>query len=152
VASTSVSTLVLFIAAVSVAAAVSGAMVTTVGDIASSLDDRGADVAADIDTDVEIISDPASGAVYDAANGTVTVLVKNTGRRTLPTEGTGVEVLLDGRYVPRSSYGVTVLGDGDGAWRDGRVVRVVVDESLQPGDHRVTVVVGSERETMGFRT
>lgn len=150
-AGSSVSTLVIFIAAVSVAAAVSGVMVTTVGDISASLDERGADVAADIDTDVEIISDPAAGAVYDAGNGTVTVLVKNTGRRTLSTEGTAIEVLLDGRYVSRSAYDATVL-DGAGAWREGEVVRVVVDESVTAGDHRVTVVVGSERETLVFRT
>jgi flagellar protein FlaG len=150
VASASVSELVIFIAAVSVAAAVSGAMVTTVGGIADSVDERGADVAADIDTDVEIISDPAGGAVYDDGAGEVRALVKNTGRRTLATDGTAVEVLLDGRYVPPSAYTVTVL-DGT-EWRDGRVVRVVVDRSLQSGDHRLTVIVGPERETLRFST
>jgi len=148
-ASTSVSTLIIFIAAVSIAAGVSGAMITTVGGIADSLDEQGADVAADIDTEIEIISDPGSDAVYDSANGTVRVLVKNTGERTIPTEDTGVELLVDGRYVPRSDYTVTVL-DGD-RWRDGNVVRITADESLASGDHRVTVIVDGERETLRFR-
>jgi flagellar protein FlaG len=151
-ASTSVSTLIIFIAAVSVAAAVSGVMVSTVGDVAGSLDDRGADVAADIDTDVEIISDPGSGAVYDDSNATVTVLVKNTGRRVLPADGTGIEVLINGQYIPPSAYSVTVLGEADDAWRDGAVVRVVVDRSVSTGDHRVTVIVDDEREVLRFRT
>ena len=149
-ASASVSELILFIAAVSVAAAVSGVMVTTVGGISDSLDERGADVATDIDTDVEIISDPGSGAVYDADSSEVRLLVKNTGRRTIATEGTAVELLLDGQYVRPSGYTVTVI-DG-GSWHEGEVARIVVDESIASGDHRVTVVVESERETLRFRT
>jgi flagellar protein FlaG len=149
-ASTSVSTLIIFIAAVSIAAGVSGAMVTTVGGIADSLDDRGEDVDADIDTEIEIISDPGSDAVYDDGTDTVRVLVKNTGERTIPTADTGVELLVDGRYVPRSEYTVTVV-DG-GRWRDGNVVRIEANESLAPGDHRVAVIVDRERETLRFRT
>ncbi len=149
-ASTSVSTLVIFIAAVSIAAAVSGVMVTTVGDIANSVDERGGDVAADLDTDIEIISDSSSDAVYDDTRDEVTVLVKNTGRRTLAAQSSVLEVLVDGRYVSPSSYNASVLG-GD-TWRTGDVARVVVNESLAADDHRVTVVVGSERETFRFQT
>ena len=148
-ASVSVSELVIFIAAVSVAAAVSGAMVTTVGGISGSLSEQGADVASDIATDIEVISDPGSGAVYNATAEEVRVLVKNTGERTIPTEGSAVEVLLDGRYVPASSYTLTVV-DGS-SWRDGNVVRVVVNSSLSTGDHRVVVLTGSERDTLRFR-
>lgn len=61
-ASTSVSTLVIFIAAVSVAAGVSGVLVDTVGGIADSVDQKGVDVANQIDTDVEIITDLGSDA------------------------------------------------------------------------------------------
>lgn len=149
-AGTSVSTLVIFIAALSVAAGVSGVMVTTVGGIADSLEDRGADVAVEIDTDVEVISDPGSDAVYDDADETVRLLVKNTGERTIPTEGPGLELLIDGRYVPRSDYTVTVVGDD--RWRDGAVVRIEADEQLDGGDHRATVIVDGERETFRFRT
>jgi flagellar protein FlaG len=150
VAGGSVSELVIFIAAVSVAAGVSGVMVTTVGGISDSLDERGASVSAAIETDVEVISDPGSGAVYDDGTGEVTLLVKNTGERALPTDGSGVEVLVDGRYVPPADYDVTVVGGGE--WRDGAVVRVTVDRSLAAGDHRATVVVRSDRETVRFRT
>lgn len=148
-ASVSVSELVIFIAAVSVAAAVSGAMVTTVGGISGSLDEQGANVASDIATDIEVISDPGSGAVYNATEQQVRVLVKNTGERTIQTEGSAVEVLLDGRYVSPSAYTVTVV-DG-GSWREGNVARVVVNSSLSTGDHRVVVLAGSERETLRFR-
>lgn len=144
----SVSELVIFIAAVSVAAGVSGAMVTSVGGIADAVDQQGADVARQIDTDVAVISDPGSGAVYDAGAEEVRVLVKNTGRRTLAADG--VEVLVDGRYVPASATAVAVV-EGE-EFRPGAVARVTVNRTLAPGDHRVTVVAGSERETLRFRT
>jgi len=149
-AGTSISELIIFIAAVSIAAAVSGAMITTVGGISGSLDERGADIASDIATDIEIISDPASGAVYDSSNGEVRVLVKNTGRRTIATEGSAIEILIDGRYIPSSEYTITVL-DGS-IWHDGDVVRIVVNKSVTSGDHRVTVIVESEQEILRFRT
>jgi flagellar protein FlaG len=148
-ASASVSELVIFIAAVSVAAAVSGALVTTVGDISDSVDERGADVASDLDTDIEIISNPGSGAVYDDGADDVRLLVKNTGRRQISTSGSTVDVLVDGQYIERSSYSITVINGSE--WDDGSVVRIVVDEPLSTGDHQATVIVRSERETLRFR-
>ncbi|WP_247006652.1 fla cluster protein flaG [Halorientalis litorea] len=148
-ASASVSELVIFIAAVSVAAAVSGALVTTVGDISDSVDERGADVASDLDTDIEIISNPGSGAVYDDGADDVRLLVKNTGRRQISTSGSTVDVLIDGQYIERSSYSITVINGSE--WDDGSVVRIVVDEPLSTGDHQATVIVRSERETLRFR-
>jgi len=145
-AGSSVSELVIFIAAVSVAAGVSGAMVTTVGGISDSLDERGADVAATIDTDVELISDPGSDALY--AGGDLRLLVKNTGGRTLAAER--VELLVDGRYVASPTYTTTVVGAD--SWGEGDVLRIRANRTLEAGDHRATVVVRSERETIRFRT
>ncbi len=149
-ASASVSTLIIFIAAVSVAAGVSGVLVDTVGGIADSVDQKGVDVANQIDTDVEIISDPGSDAIYDDTTDEVQLLVKNTGRRTIATDGTTIEVVIDGQYVSQSDYTVTVVDGSE--WRDGGVVRVEVDQTLSTGDHRATVIVGTERETLRFRT
>lgn len=155
-ASTSISTLVIFIAAVSIAAGVSGVMVSTVGGISASLDDRGAAVAQSIDTEIEIISDPGSDAIVRDYEGDsdgdteLVLLVKNTGDRTIPTEGSAVEVLVDGQYVSPGEYSVETVGSG--AWTDGDVVRIVIDRSLAAGDHRATVIAGSDRETLRFRT
>jgi flagellar protein FlaG len=155
-ASTSISTLVIFIAAVSIAAGVSGVMVSTVGGISASLDDRGAAVAQSIDTEIEIISDPGSDAIVRDYEGDsdgdteLVLLVKNTGDRTIPTAGSAVEVLVDGQYVSPGEYSVETVGSG--AWTDGDVVRIVIDRSLAAGDHRATVIAGSDRETLRFRT
>lgn len=155
-ASTSISTLIIFIAAVSIAAGVSGVMVSAVGDISASLDDRGADVARSIDTEIEIISDPGSSALVRDFEGDsdgdqeLVLVVKNTGDRTIPTTGSAVELLVDGQYVRPGEYTVETIGGGP--WTDGDVVRIVVDRSLGAGDHRATVIAGSDRETLRFRT
>lgn len=151
-ASESVTTLIIFIAAVSVAAGVSGAMATTVGDIAGSLDARGADVAQEIDTEIEIVSDPGSDALsrdYDGDGADeVVLLVKNTGGRTIRASTGGTEVLLDGRYIDPGRYTVETVDGGE--WHGGTVARIVIEESLSSGDHRATVIVGSEQETISF--
>lgn len=145
-ASVSASSLVLFIAAMSLAVAVSGTMIDSVSSISHSVEEKGADVSNQIDTEIEVISDAGSGAVYE--NDTIVLLVKNTGIRTIPNESEAVDVLVDGRYVSPSSLNLTVV-DG-GGWREGRVARLTIDRSLASGEHRVSVVAGGETEVFEF--
>lgn len=148
-AGVSVSNLIIFIAAVSVAAAVSGTLVSTVTDISDSIDERGLHASERIQTEVEVISDPGSDAVYDGAGPSVTLLVKNTGTRALGASTDGIDVVLDGRY--RTDLTLAVVGGG--AWEQGDVVELTVglDASLDGGTHRVLVVVGGDREVFRFR-
>ncbi|WP_128475891.1 flagellar protein G [Halorussus pelagicus] len=149
-ASVSSSHLILFIASLIIAASVAGTFTQGVQRLSSALGDRSVDVSGDIRTDITIISDPGSGAVYNASgNENVTVLVKNTGSRPLPAESDQIEVLVDGRY--QTNVGVTVL-DGS-AWRVGNVARLEIDQSLDTGtDHRVKIIVNGDEEVLQFRT
>jgi flagellar protein FlaG len=149
VASVSVSHLVLFIAALLVAVSVTGAMTGSVADISESLEEQSLDTSQRIDTDVTVISDPGSDAVYDGS-GTVTVLVKNTGRNTLPTDSERYDVLLDGQYVPANRTSATVL-DGE-RWEPGNVLRLDIDKSLTSGEHRAVVIVNGDEATLRFAT
>lgn len=149
-ASVSVSNLILFIAAVTVAVGVSGTLVTNVSGIAESIDAHGANVADQIDTEVDIISDPGSDAIYDSGTDTVSVLVKNTGERSLSAAPKDIDVLLDGQYVSNADLTLTVL-DGT-EWRRGMVVELEIDRTLGTGEHRVVVIVDGDRETMEFYT
>lgn len=140
-------TLIIFIASLLVAATVAGTMTTGVNQLSDALGDRTIAVSEDIRTDVEIISDPSSGRMYDGEN--VTVLVKNTGTGSLDHQPDDVDVLLDGRY--RTSVSTTVI-DGE-TWRSGSVVRLnVTGVHLDSGDHRVVVEVNGDREVLEFRT
>lgn len=148
-ATVSSETLILFIASILVAASVAGTMTTGVNRLSESLGDRSIDVSDEIRTDIEIISDPGSNAVYDAENGTVTILVKNTGSSRLDHDSSSFDVLVDGSYQTNLSTSVI----GGETWGVGDVTRLVVsDVPLTSDDHRVVVIVNDDREVIEFRT
>ncbi|WP_117594545.1 CARDB domain-containing protein [Haloprofundus halophilus] len=139
--------LVLFIAALTVAAGVATTLTTNVSDISSSLDTRGDSIVEGIDTDVEIISDPGSpDSIYDSTNQEVTLLVKNTGERTLSTDR-GIDVLVDGQFVAVSNVEIV---SGASAWRPGQTVSITVSKSLAAGEHRAVVRVDGDSAELLF--
>lgn len=147
-ASVSASTLIIFIASILVAASVAGTMTTGVSQLGDALDDRSLDVANEIRTDIDIISDPGSDAVYDDTTTNITLLVKNTGSRTLSTDADSIDVIVDGEYA--TGVSTSVVGTDD-SWSKGAVLEVTVDKQLDPGPHRVVVIVNDDRETFEFR-
>ena len=148
--SESISSLILFIAAILVAAGVAGTLVASVDEVSGSIDTFSGSVSDDIDTDVEIISDPGSDAVYDESDETITLLVKNTGDRSLPDDGTELDVLVNGEYVTPDRLTVTVIEES--TWRHGAVATVELDleESLETDEHRVMLTVPGDEEVFEF--
>lgn len=149
-ASVSVSTLIIFIASIIVAASVAGTMTAGVSQLGDALDDRSVDVAGEIRTDVTIISDPGSGAIYDDGTETVTLLVKNTGSRTLSTDPDTLDVIIDGEY--RTDVDTAVVS-GEADWQPGATIEVTVRNTPLELDasHRAVVVVNDDRESLDFR-
>ncbi|SDK85142.1 flagellar protein G [Natronorubrum texcoconense] len=150
--SESISSLILFIAAMLVAAAVAGTLVTTVTDVSGSIDTHSDGVKEQIDTDFEIISDPGSDAVYDDSSETVSVLVKNTGSTTLASDGSDLDLLVNGEYVT-DQVRPEILDDDATSWRRGVVaeLEIEVENGLASGEeHRVTVTVNGQTETLEF--
>jgi flagellar protein FlaG len=151
-ASASVSSLIIFIASLVVAASVAGTLVTQVGDITHSVTDSSEDVEKNINTDIAIISDAGRpDSIYDGS-APITVLVKNTGSGTLATDPGQLDVLVNGSYVGEGDLTVTKAGGGGGSWGPGEVVKVAIDYGgLETGDHRVTVIVNGNEEVLRFR-
>jgi flagellar protein FlaG len=150
VAGVSSSTLIIFIASILVAASVAGTMTNGVQRLSGALGDRSVDVSRQIETDVEIISDPGSPeAVYDGANNNLTLLVKNTGSESLAAQPSTFDVIVDGQYATELSVEVV---DGS-SWGPGNVVRVnATSVNLNSGDHRIVVIVNGDREVLELRT
>ncbi|WP_276301446.1 flagellar protein G [Halorussus lipolyticus] len=148
-ASVSSSHLILFIASLIVAASVAGTFTQGVQRLSSALGDRSVDVSGDIRTDISIISDAGSSAIYQESggDGMITVLVKNTGSRTLDAESDQIEVLVDGKYQPDVTVSVV---DGS-AWAGGNVAKVEIPQSLGSGDHRVKIIVNGDSDVLRFR-
>lgn len=133
-ADSSISTLILFIGAIIVAASVASLLTTTVSTLGASVDDMGKSASDSIRTDIEIISDAGSdGAIYDDTNETVTLLIKNTGSNELDERQ--LDVLIDGEYATPNTTNV-INGD---EWEQNTVLRVKIDKSLAAGDHRIKV-------------
>ena len=146
-ADVSVPSLILFIASIVIAAGVAGVLIDTVTGISGALDDRGADVAENIRTDVEVISDSESN-VYNNDTNTLTLYVKNTGDRTLPATGETFDVIVDAQYQTNVSVSVA---DGGDDWTPHGVVEVTIENlDLGGGDHRVTLTVDGDEEVFRF--
>ncbi|MBS3760425.1 flagellar protein G [Halodesulfurarchaeum sp.] len=142
-------TLILFIATVLVAGSVAGALTGGVNQLSSAVGDRSGDVSEEIRTDVEIISDPGSSAVYDDTNSTVTLLVKNTGSTTLAADPGDIDVIIEGVY--RTNVSTELIAGTE--WRSGDVVRVTVTNiTFSDTDHRIVLDINGNSETFEFRT
>ncbi|WP_254521468.1 hypothetical protein [Natrinema caseinilyticum] len=139
---------VLFIAAVSVATAFAGTVVTESSLYAQSTADRTDRAVAAIDAEIAVINDPSAGATYDDADERVTVYVKNVSGETL--EPAALEVLLDGQYVTSADRSVRVLGSDGDSWRIGSVLEVTIERPLGTGEHRAVLEIHAARDRLIF--
>lgn len=141
--------MVLFIAALLVAASVAGTLTSEVTRLGDAISDRSLDVAGDVRADTEIISDPGAGVYNASEDENVTVYVRNTGSSALRAEPSTFDVLLDGTY--RTNVTVSLVGDAT-AWGQGEVVELRVHApGLEAGDHRLKLVVHADEEVLQFR-
>jgi len=145
-ASVSVSHLILFIASMAIAASVAGVFTSSIGELSNAVSEQGLDVSSEVRSDVEIISDGGSDAIYDS--GTITLYVKNTGSETLAPVPGQMDVFVDGQFA--TEYTVTLEPNGGDSWRAGDVVRVEISQSLSGGDHRVKLIVNGDEEVFEF--
>ncbi len=151
-ASVSVSHMILFIASIVIAASVAGVFTDSISQVSQAIDDRGLSVSENVRTDIEVISDSGSSAVYDETTENVTIYVKNTGSQRLRAESAAIDVLVDGRY--EAEFTVTLL-DGADTWESSDVVRLEIEpnngDGLSAGDHRLKVIVNEDEEVFQFR-
>jgi len=140
-ASVSVSHLIIFIAAMIVAASVAGLLTTTVNDISNAIEDEGFSTSDDIRSDLTIINDPGAG-VYNSSGNEVTLYVKNTGSRELSAASGNIDVFINGVFTSVGDGNITTL-EGE-IWGRNDVIEITVSgESVNdPGQNRAKVVAG----------
>ena len=147
-ASVSVSHLIIFIAAMVIAASVAGLLTTTVDDISNAIEDQGLstgeETGEEIRSDISIINDAGS---TETADGNLTLYVKNTGDNQLPTQPRQIDILINGQFVTFDASRIGLL-DGADVWGDGVVAEIVVDVGgvdIRTGENRAKVsVTGGE--------
>lgn len=146
----SASHLVIFIASIVVAAGVAGTLVTQVDRVSTSIVSQNEDVEERIDTDIRIISDTGSDAIYDSGTDNLTLYVKNTGGTELNVQEDDVDVLIEGSF--NSPDTVSRVDDTTDRWPPGTVIEVTVSgPDIDTGDDvRVTVSVRENEDTIRF--
>lgn len=155
-ASVSATHIILFIASVVVAAGVAGTVVMEVNELSDAVETRSSAVSEEIATDIQITSDAAyTDSIYDETDEEVTVLVKNVGSESLQAHPNEIDVLVDGRLIPRQYTDVERVDVDDDTWRPGGVVEVTVDVAGHDavdvsGDTRVTVIVNDNEDSIDF--
>lgn len=149
-ASVSSAHLVLFIAAVLIAAGLAGTATESAGRLGNAIDQDSQVESEQTAAAVRVVSDPGSpNAVYDADNETLTLYVKNVGDATLSSDPEDVTVLVNGTY--QNDQQTTVLDVDD--WRPGALLRVRVDVALPPdSETRVVVTATGTRDLFVFTT
>ena len=145
----SASHLVIFIASIVVAAGVAGTLVTQVDRVSTSIVSQNEDVEERIDTDIRIISDTGSDAIYDNDNeGNLVLYVKNTGGTELTPDAGSIDVLIEGSF--NSPDTVSRVDGQNDRWPPGTVIEVTVEGIDISGDTRVTVSVRENEDTIRF--
>jgi flagellar protein FlaG len=141
-ASVSVSHLIIFIAAMIVAASVAGLLTTTVNDISNAIEEQGFSTSDDIRSDITIINDPGAGVYNSSGSGNVTLYVKNTGSKELSAASGNIDVFVNGVFTTVSDGNITTLGSEN--WGRNDVVRITVsgENVNDPGQNRAKVVAG----------
>lgn len=151
-ASVSASHLILFIASMMIAASVAGVFTNSIGQLSGAISEQGVDVSSDVRTDVEIISDSGSDAIYDSNNdGNITLYVKNTGSEQLSVDPGVMDIFVNGQFA--TDYGVSRADGSSNPWSPGTVVEVEISppQGTLSGDVRVQITVNGDEEVFEFR-
>ena len=123
---------IFFIAAVIAAGAVSGIFIGITTNISTSLSQRGARVAEQLDTDFAVINDPTT---IPTQNATYLFYIKNIGAKPLQTTNETFTLFLDGNILTTTTY---TFQDTDLA--PDAVTTLYLTTTITPGDHTLRLV------------
>lgn len=147
---TSASHMIFFIAAIVVATAIAGTLISTTYRFSDDIESRGNSIGNQIGTDIEIINDPVA-MPYNSSNNTLTLYVLNIGSTIIDLDNSSVIILINGTAHTNLTF---ILPGGKVSWGPNTALTIVVKEvTLAAGDHRLSVIVaqGGARDSIEFR-
>lgn len=146
-----VSQLVIFIAALLIATSVAGTLIVSGDDISNMVSSQTEVVSDGLDTEIKIISDAQSDAIYDDNEEEVTLYVKNLGASTIDATTTDITVFINGELAhPDDIVDVDVIDSDNLRWPPGAVVEITIDTTLDDGDNRAKVVAKGASDEFWF--
>ncbi|HID43111.1 MAG TPA: hypothetical protein EYP30_04920 [Archaeoglobaceae archaeon] len=143
-ASTSISTMIFFVAALIVSSMVAGVLLGSVQETSNAFSQRSRALVDTIRDDITIINDPDS-----VSNNPVLIYLKNTGDSSIPVDKKIFDVFIDGVY--QSNYSVVSIS-GDDELLPSDVAKITINTTLSSGSHTIRIYVrGYEWDEMKFR-
>lgn len=143
-ASTSVSEMIFFIAALVISSMIAGVMITSIQETSVVFNQRSQSLVENIKDDITIVNDPDN-----IANDPLIIYVKNTGDSSLAPDKKIFDVLINGTYI--TNFTVTSL-DGDNELLPSDVAKLTINTTLPSGTHTLRIYVrGNEWDEMKFR-
>lgn len=143
-ASTPISHMIFFVAALLVSSMVAAVLLSSVQETSNAFSQRSRNLVDTIRDDITIINDPDS-----VSNNPVIIYIKNTGDSSIPVDKKIFDVLIDGVY--QENYSVTSI-NGDDELLPSDVAKITINTTLSSGSHTLRVYVrGYEWDEMKFR-
>lgn len=143
-ASTPVSEIIFFIAALVISSMVAGVMITSIQETSVVFNQKSKSMVEDIRTDITIINDPDN-----VTNDPVVIYVKNTGDSSLAVDNETFDVLINGTY--QTNFSVSSV-DGNNELLPSDVANLTINITLPSGSHTIRIYAGgSEWDEMDFR-
>ncbi|RQG96477.1 right-handed parallel beta-helix repeat-containing protein [Natrarchaeobius chitinivorans] len=144
--------LVFFVAVLAVSSAVGITVIGQTHVVSDAIEEYGSTYVEEVETQIAVVSDPESpGAIYDSrdASDDVTILVKNVGTRSIPLEGSSVDIVVNGEYVPDPTV-ESASSESTTNWQPDSTARITFDRELESGTHRILVGVASNEDALEF--
>lgn len=143
-----ISHMVIFIGALLVATSVAGTLIVSGDDISNMVSSQSEVVGDGLNTEIKIISDAQSDAIYDDGEEEVKLYVKNLGASTIDATDTAITVFINGELAhPDNIVDINVIGSDNPLWQPGAVVEITIERALDDGDNRAKIVAkGAEDE------
>lgn len=133
-----ISTMIMFIAVISLSIGVVSVFKNVVDDTSSSLKIQGDAVSNSLRTDLTIES-----VVYSNSTDITTIGVRNTGRTKLNPDL--IDIYLDGAFIPRDVLNRTITIEpstdirNPGIWDSDEIVQIEIFKVLADGDHVLAI-------------
>lgn len=133
-----ISTMIMFIAVLTLSVTVVSVFKNVIDDTSSSLKIQGDAVSNSMRTDITIES-----ILYSNVTDITSIGLRNTGKTKLDIDV--VDIYLDGIYIPRNVINRTITLEtstdirNPGIWDSGEIVSIQVFKVLQDGDHILAI-------------
>jgi len=150
--------LIFFTASIVIAVGLVAVFTAVVVDLSSAMDDRSGAITDELTGRIALVDDPST-VQYDDTLGTLVLLVKNVGSRTLlledPSTGqvlVNLIVFVDGEQYTEGSITVGILRGGS-YWYAGDTISLTLSGiTLDPGvDHTTTVFIERMDDSLTFQ-